>query len=154
MTRFIEGSHDADGLHIGIAVASWNQAVTDRLLDGAVRRAKELGAAEVTVLRVPGALEIPIAARALALSGCDAIVALGTVIKGDTDHYEIVVKESAAGISAVALETARPVANAILAVRDYAHAVERSAEGDANAGVQAVNAAVTTATALRQLGEA
>lgn len=153
MTRIVEGSLDASGLHIGIAVALWNQSITDRLIEGATRRLEELAAAEVTILRVPGALELPLAAQRLVQSGCDAVVAIGTVVKGETDHYEIVVRESARGISRVALDTGVPVANAILAVHDYELALQRAGSGEANKGVEAVDAAVMTASALRALGE-
>lgn len=151
MIRTFEGSDDAKGLHIGIAAARWNQAITDRLVDGATGRLEELGVQEVTLLRVPGALELPLAARKLAEAGCDAVVAVGTVVKGETDHYEIVVRESSRGVSQVAVDTGIPVANAILAVHDYQQAMERAGSGDANKGVEAVEAAVSMATALRQL---
>ena len=151
MTRFVEGSANADGLHVGVAAARWNQAITDKLLDGAVRRLEALGAAEVTVVRVPGALELPIAARRLAELGCDAVVVVGAVVKGETDHYDIVVRESARGISLVALETGVPVANAILAVHDYTQAVERAGVGESNKGSEAADAAVWTANALAGL---
>lgn len=151
MTRVIPGSGDGKGLHVGIAAARWNQAITDRLVDGAVGRLQELGVDEVTVLRVPGALELPLAARKLAEAGCDAVVAIGTVVRGETDHYEIVVRESSRGVSQVAMETGVPVTNAILAVHDYQLAVERAGSGDANKGVEAADAAVATATAFRDL---
>lgn len=151
MIRTFEGLADANGLHVGIAAARWNQAITDRLLDGATGRLEELGVHQVTLLRVPGALELPLAARKLAEAGCHAVVAVGTVVKGETDHYEIVVRESSRGISQVALDTGIPVANAILAVHDYQQAMERAGSGDANKGVEAVEAAVSMATALRQL---
>jgi 6,7-dimethyl-8-ribityllumazine synthase len=79
------------------------------------------------------------------------VVAIGTVVKGETDHYEIVVRESARGVSRVALETGVPVANAILAVHNYSQAVDRAGEGEDNKGVEGVNAAVVTANALREL---
>ncbi len=142
---------DGAGLHIGLAVASWNQTITDRLLDGAESRCEELGVSEVTVLRVPGALELPLAAKALIDKGCDAVVAIGTIVRGDTDHYEIVVRESTSGITRVALDSGVPVTNAILAVHDYGDAVERSDQGDANKGVEAVDAAILTATAIARL---
>jgi len=150
MTQSIEGDLDGTGLHVGVAVATWNRSVTDRLLDGAVTRLEALGA-EVTVLRVPGALELPIAALGLANAGCDAVVAIGTIVQGDTDHYEIVVRESTAGIARVALDKAVPVTNAILAVNEFAHAVERAADGPSNKGFEAAEAAVRTAVALRSL---
>jgi 6,7-dimethyl-8-ribityllumazine synthase len=150
MTGIVEGVLDGSGLQVGVAVATWNRSVTDRLLDAAVARLEELGAV-ITVLRVPGALELPIAARALAEAGCDAVVAIGTIVRGDTDHYEIVVRESTAGIARVALDSGIPVANAILAVNEFAHAVERAGAGPANKGFEAAEAAVSTAVALRSL---
>lgn len=150
MTRVLEGSLDGSGVRVGIAAARWNQVITDRLVDGAVSRLGELGA-EVIVLRVPGALELPVASKKLAEAGYDAIVAIGTVIKGETDHYDIVVRESAQGLARVSLDTGVPVANAILAVHDYEHAVERARSGEANKGVEAADAAVRMVTALREL---
>lgn len=147
----VQGVTDGAGLHIGLAVASWNQTITDRLLDGAESRCEELGVSEVTVLRVPGALELPLAAKVLIDQGCDAVVAIGTIVKGETDHYEIVVRESTSGIARVALDSGVPVTNAILAVHDYDDAVERSDQGDANKGVEAVDAAILTATAIARL---
>jgi 6,7-dimethyl-8-ribityllumazine synthase len=150
MTAIVEGDLDGSGLQVGVAVATWNRSVTDRLLEAAVARLEELDAV-ITVLRVPGALELPIAARALAEAGCDAVVAIGTIVRGDTDHYEIVVRESTAGIARVALDSGIPVANAILAVNEFAHAVERAGAGPANKGFEAAEAAVSTAVALRSL---
>jgi 6,7-dimethyl-8-ribityllumazine synthase len=152
MTRFVEGELDGSGLHVGVVVATWNQTVTDRLLEGALGRLAELGA-EATVLRVPGALELPLGARSLAEAGCHAVVAIGTVVRGDTDHYEIVVRESTGGVARVALDTGVPVTNAILAVDDYSHAVDRAGHSPSNKGYEAAEAAVLTAVALRRLGE-
>jgi 6,7-dimethyl-8-ribityllumazine synthase len=152
VTRVIEGDLDGNGLRIGIAVATWNRSVTDRLLDAAVGRLEDLGA-QVTVIRVPGALELPIACKALAEDGSDAVVAIGTVVKGETDHYEIVVRESTSGISRVALDTGVPVTNAILAVTEYGHAMERAGEGPANKGHEAAEAAIAMTRALRGLSD-
>lgn len=150
----IEGRLDGVDLHIGIAVASWNQTITDRLIDGATSRCAELNVSKVTVIRVPGALELPLAAQALAKKGCDGVVAIGTVVKGDTDHYDIVVRESSAGVNRVALDTGVPIGNAILAVHDFEQAVERSDAGEANKGSETVDAVILTATALRDLVKA
>lgn len=147
----VEGSLDASELKVGIVVARWNQSITDRLLDGALTRLKKLGAGEVIVLRVPGALEIPVGASALVKSGCDAIVAIGVVIKGETDHYDIVVGESASGINRVSVDSGIPIGNAILAVHDVDDAIARSEPGSTNKGVEAVDAAVSTANALMSL---
>lgn len=151
MTRVVDGPTEGEGLHLGVAVASWNRTLTDRLLEGALTRCEELSVSEVTVLRVPGALELPLAVLELAENGCDAVVAIGTVIKGATDHYDIVVRESSRGIADVSRAKRVPVANAILAVHDADQAVERSAPGPSNRGREAVDAAVQTATALREL---
>ncbi|MCI0425454.1 MAG: 6,7-dimethyl-8-ribityllumazine synthase [Actinobacteria bacterium] len=151
MIRQVEGDTRGSEIHLGIAVASWNRTITDRLLEGALEACTELGVEEVTVARVPGALELPVTALTLARAGCNAVVAIGTVIKGDTDHYEVVVRESSSGLGRVAIETGVPVANAILAVHDVAHAVERSGSGSANKGREAVAAAVATANTLAGL---
>jgi len=153
MTRFIEGLPEGAGLHVGVVVANWNRTITDRLLDGALQRLEEMKVTDVTVLRVPGALEIPVGARKLVDAGCDAVVAIGTVVRGDTDHYEIVSRESTAGVARVSLDTGVPVANAILAVTEYAQAMDRAAEGPSNKGYEAAEAAVSTTVALRRVGE-
>lgn len=147
-----EGDLEGEGLHIGIAAATWNQTITDRLVDGARLRAQALGVSKVTVLRVPGALEVPLAAGSLASMGCDAVIGIGAVVKGETDHYDIVVRQSSAGLTRVSLDTGVPVANAILAVHDFSEAMQRAGEGDANRGAEAAEAAVRMARALRQLG--
>ena len=108
MIRTFEGSGEGAGLSVGIAVASWNQSITDRLLEGALGRLDALGVDEVTVVRVPGALELPVAAKSLIERGADAVIAIGTVVKGDTDHYDIVVRESAAGIALLASRNRDP----------------------------------------------
>lgn len=149
--REVSGSHQAKNLKIGIVVARWNQSITGRLLDGALQRLDELGAEGVTVLRVPGALEIPVGALALAEKGHDAIVVIGVVIKGETDHYDIVVSQSTSGVSRVSLDTGIPMGNAILAVHDVEDAIARSEPGQSNKGREAVDAAIETATALRRI---
>ncbi len=149
----IRGDVDGQDLHIGVAAAEWNQSITDRLVEGAKRRAEAMGVSRLTVLRVPGALEVPLAARSLALNGCDAIVGIGAIVKGETDHYDIVVRESSAGLTRVSLDTGVPVTNAILAVHDFSQATERSGEGDSNRGAEAAEAAVRMARALVELQE-
>ena len=149
--REIKGSLDATGLKVGIVAARWNQSITERLLGSAVARLEELGAEDVTVLHVPGALEIPVGARALVEDGCDAVVAIGVVIKGETDHYDIVVSQSTSGVSRLALETGVPIGNAILAVHDVADALARAGSGEGSKGVEAVDAAVETANAVASI---
>ena len=138
-------------LHVGIAAATWYQGITDKLLDAAVSWLEDADVGRVSVLRVPGALELPVASRALLDSGCDAVVAIGTIVKGDTDHYEIVVRESTAGIAQVALTSGKPVTNAVLAVHDIQDAIDRSGPGADNKGIEAASAAVSAALAMRGL---
>jgi 6,7-dimethyl-8-ribityllumazine synthase len=140
-------------LHIGVVVAGWNRSITDNLLEGALHRLEQLAVGNVTVLRVPGSLELAVGARALARRGCDAVVALGTIIKGDTDHYQIVSSESSRGLTLVAHDEHVPVTNGVLAVHDVAHAVERAQPGPSNKGEEAATAAVETALALAALRE-
>ncbi|HUF95023.1 MAG TPA: 6,7-dimethyl-8-ribityllumazine synthase [Acidimicrobiia bacterium] len=149
--REVIGDLDASGIKVGIVVARWNQSITDLLLGSAMARLEELGADDVTVLHVPGALEIPVGARALVERGCDVVVVIGVVIKGETDHYDIVVSQSTSGVAQLALETGVPIGNAILAVHDVADALARAGTGDASKGVEAVNAAVETANAIAAL---
>lgn len=152
--RTIEaGGRPTSSLHVGVVVASWNRSITDRLLEGATDRLRREGVGTVTVVRVPGSLELPVGARGLAGAGCDAVVALGVVVEGETDHYEIVRDESARGLTLVANDLGVPVANGILAVRDIDHAVERSRPGSANKGDEAAAAAVATALVLSALSD-
>lgn len=146
------GVGDAATLHIGVVAAGWNPSITDKLLEGAVQRLEELGVGQVTVVSVPGSLELAVGARALARQGCNAVVAVGTIVKGDTDHYEIVSSESARGLTLVAQDFEIPVANGVLAVHDIEHAVERSRPGPSNKGQEAATAAVETALTLAALG--
>lgn len=136
---------------MGVVAATWNRSITDKLAGAAVERLEDLGVGRVTILRVPGSLELPIGAAGLAEAGCDAVVALGAIVRGDTDHYTIVAAESARGLTLVGLEHGIPVANGILAVHDIQHAVDRSQPGPSNKGFEAATAAVETALALTSL---
>lgn len=138
---------------VGVAVSTFNQAITRPLLDGVLEELQRLDVPEATVLEVEGALELPVAALALARSGCRAVVAVGAVIQGETDHYEIVSRESARGLARVSLMCGVPVGNAVLAVRKYEHAVERSRPGPGNKGREAARAAVLAARRLAGLNE-
>ncbi|MGH8874158.1 MAG: 6,7-dimethyl-8-ribityllumazine synthase [Acidimicrobiia bacterium] len=149
--RVIEGHADGSGVRVGIAVSTFNGSITSALLDGALAELARCGAEDVTVIEVPGALELPVAAKALVAAGCEAVVAVGAVIEGETDHYRVVVRESAAGLTAVALQTGVPVGNAVLTVRELEQAVERSSPGPGNKGAEAARAALVTVQALRTL---
>ena len=136
---------------IGVAASTFNSPITDPMLDAAVAVAQRAGIEEMVVMRVPGAMELPLAAQALAESGCEAIVAIGAVIKGETDHYEYVAEHATRGITDVSTRTGVPVGNALLTVRDYEHAVERSLPGPGNKGAEAAEAAIDLARKLETL---
>jgi 6,7-dimethyl-8-ribityllumazine synthase len=137
------GRNPAD-LTIGVAVATFNQAITDRLLDGAIKALEASGVGRVLILRVAGAWELPVAAAHLARQA-DAVVAIGAVIKGETDHYEVIVNESASGLTRVALDAIKPVTNAVLAAHTLEQALDRSEAGPGNKGAEAAAAAVAAA---------
>ncbi|OAI52266.1 hypothetical protein AYO46_05915 [Betaproteobacteria bacterium SCGC AG-212-J23] len=116
-------------MRLGIVASRFNEEITGQLLDRARTEARKLGV-EVQVVQVPGALEIPIALQWLAQAGkCDALVAIGAVIRGDTYHFEVVANESARGVSEVSLECGLPVANAILTLNSEAEAKQRIDKG-------------------------
>jgi 6,7-dimethyl-8-ribityllumazine synthase len=138
-------------LAIAIVVARYNEDVTRRLLRGALNALTERGVEEPDVFWVPGALEIPVAALALAeKGGYDAIVCLGCVIRGDTFHFEIVATQSAAGIMQVQLDTGVPITNGVLTTEDRDQAQARSGPKN-NKGAEAAVAAIEMANLLRSI---
>lgn len=150
------GSHDGRGLRVGVVVARFNELVTDRLLAGALDglRAAGVEAQDIHLARVPGALEIPFAARALATgAGVDAVIALGCVVRGETAHFDVVARESAAGVGAVALATGVPVLNAILTTENMDQALDRAGGKGGNRGRDAAYAAVEMARLARSLAQ-
>ena len=146
-----EISQDLDGsdLRVGVVVASFNEFITKPLLEGALGRLAELKVASVDVVWVPGALELAPLAGHLA-KRADAVIAIGAVIEGETDHYAYVAGQSAAGLTRVAIDNGIPVANAVLTVRDVEHAQDRSLPGPSNKGFEAAEAAVIAANAIRR----
>lgn len=142
----------AQGLRVGVVATSWHGDITDTLVERAVWVATQAGATTPTVVRVPGAIELPIVAQALATSH-DAVVALGVVIKGGTPHFEYVCDSVTAGLTRVALDSGVPVGNGVLTCNTQEQAQERSgAPGAAeDKGADAMVAALTTALVLRGL---
>ena len=141
---------DGSGLRIAVIVADFNPEITDGLLNGA-RVRLNLAKCDTTVYRAPGAFELPVLAKAAATSGYDAVVALGAVIEGETDHYHHIATQAARGLMDVSLETGVPVAFGVLTVRDPSHAAARSASGPGNKGAEAAEAAVRAALELRSI---
>ena len=124
----MNGKLEGAGLSVAIVRARFNESVGLGLLGSCTQRLRQLGVAEdaISVVTVPGALEVPLALQKLAATGrYDALIALGAVIRGETYHFEIVSNESAAGISAVALDSGIPIANGILTTETEAQAEAR-----------------------------
>ena len=138
------GSMDGDGLSIGIVRARFNDAITTRLANACLAELAELGVADkhITQITVPGALEVPVALKAMADSeDFDALIAIGCIIRGETYHFELVANESGAGVTRVALDHQIPIANAILTVENPAQADARAEEKGRDAARVAVEMA-------------
>jgi 6,7-dimethyl-8-ribityllumazine synthase len=140
-------------LRVGVVAARWHERITDALLDGALRALKEAGVDEPTVVRVPGTFELPVAAAALAGDGCDAVVALGVVVRGDTPHFEYVCQGATVGLTEVSVRTGVPVGFGVLTCDDDEQAYARSGLPGSveDKGYEAAQAAVATALTLRSL---
>jgi 6,7-dimethyl-8-ribityllumazine synthase len=140
---------------LGVVCSRFNAKVTARLLAGARRAWRDAGLedASVVVVEVPGAFELPLAARSLAGSGhVDAIACLGAVIRGETSHYELVAGQCAAGCQRVQLDTGVPVAFGVLTTDDLAQALARSGGAKGDKGYEAVETALEMLALIRVLG--
>ena len=154
MTQEVRGDLRGEGLRVGVVVARFNDFITSRLLDGAKAALSGHGVRDedITVASVPGSFEIPLTAKKLAGSGrFDAVICLGAVIKGETDHYEHVAGEAAKGISAVALATGVPTIFAVLTTDTLEQAINRAGGKQGNSGYSAGVAAIEMANLMRAL---
>ena len=152
--RVVAGGLDGKGLRIGIIVSRFNDFISERLLQGALDCLLRHGVAEkdITIARVPGAFEIPVAARRLALSRkFDAVVCLGCVIRGETSHFEQVCAEVARGVASVALEAGLPVTFGVLTTESLHQAIERAGAKGGNKGWDAALAAIEMVSLFRSL---
>jgi 6,7-dimethyl-8-ribityllumazine synthase len=152
--KTIEGDFTARGVRFGIVLARFNAFIGERLLEGAVdtllRHGAEAGG--ITVARVPGAFEIPLAVKAMAAAKqYDAILALGAVIRGETPHFDYVAGECAKGLSQVGMQFDIPVAFGVLTVDTVAQAIERAGTKAGNKGVDAAMSAIEMVNVLRKL---
>lgn len=154
--QMIEGQYtDADGRY-AIVVGRFNQFVVDSLVEGAVDALTRHGVDEdnITVVRVPGAFEIPLAAQAVAEKGdVDAIIALGAVIRGSTPHFDYVAGESASGLNKVQMDTGIPCSFGVLTVDTIEQAIERAGTKSGNKGAEASLVAIEMVSVLRQISE-
>ena len=155
--RELEGELTAAGLRFAILVSRFNSFVTDRLLNGALDALTRAGAApdSISIVRVPGAMEIPVAARHLAESGeYDALICLGAVIRGETPHFEYVSAEASRGVAQAALASGVPIGFGILTVENLEQAVDRAGLKSGNKGFEAAMTAVEMANLLRKISGA
>lgn len=143
---------DASSVTLGIVVSTWHATICDALLDGALRAAKQLGVTDPAIVRVHGAIEIPVVAQALAAK-YDAVVALGVVIRGETPHFDYVCDAVTQGLTRVSLDLSTPVANGVLTTNTEQQAIARAGlpQSSEDKGAQAAAAALSTALVLRDL---
>jgi 6,7-dimethyl-8-ribityllumazine synthase len=152
-----EGELHGEGLRVAVVASRFNGDVTERLLDGAVDGLRSHGVdpTSIRVAWVPGAFELPLAAHRLASSGeVDAVVCVGAVIRGDTDHNVYVAGQCAAGLQRAQLDTGVPVAFGVLTTDSVEDALARAGGRHGNKGAEAASAAVQMADLLRQLPKA
>jgi 6,7-dimethyl-8-ribityllumazine synthase len=154
MPKFIEGKLNAEGLRFGIVVGRFNSFIGERLLEGALDALIRHGAddALITVARVPGAFEIPLAVQRMAKSGnYDALICLGAVIRGSTPHFDYVASEVSKGIAHVSLDTGVPIAFGVLTTDSIEQAIERAGTKAGNKGFDAAMTAIETANLFKEM---
>ena len=152
--RIVTGQLDGKGLKIGVVVSRFNDFIVERLLAGAIDGLARHGVADkdITVARVPGSLEIPLAAQKMARSKrFDAVICLGCVIRGETSHYEQVCSEVARGVARAALDSGVPVTFGVLTTENLQQAIERAGAKGGNRGWDAAEAAIEMVSLLKGL---
>ena len=154
MVEIIEGDQSAKGLRFGVVVSRFNDFITSNLLVGTLEGFKESGVekADLKILKVPGAFEIPQAAKKLCSTGSiDAVVCLGAVIRVETSHFDYICAEASRGIGQVGLEFNIPVLFGVLTTENLEQAIARSGSGSSNKGRETALAAVEMATLYKKL---
>jgi len=152
--EILEGTHLAQDSRFGIVVSKFNELITNRLLDSALETFKKGGASDqhIRIVRVPGAFEIPLIARQLAETHqFDAIICLGSVIRGETAHFDYICAETSRGIAQAALDTGVPVIFGVLTTETVDQALERAGSPQRNRGVHAAQAAMEMASLMKQI---
>jgi 6,7-dimethyl-8-ribityllumazine synthase len=152
MPRSFEGDHDARGLRFGVIASRFNGEIVEGLLAGALECLTRHGAADekIAVYRVPGAFELPQAARRV-LQKHDAIVALGCILRGETPHFEFIANQVTTELSRIASEARVPIAFGVITCDTLQQAIERSSQGAGNKGWEAALAAIEMANLWRVL---
>lgn len=154
MPKFMEGNLDGKGLTFGIVVSRFNSFICERLLEGALDALVRHGVsdADVTIARIPGAFEIPLAAQTMAASQkFDAVICLGAVIRGSTPHFDYVASEVSKGVASVSLQTGVPIAFGVLTTDTIEQAVERAGTKAGNKGFEAAVTAIETINVIKAL---
>ena len=154
MPKVVEGRLSAEGFRFAIIVSRFNDFICSRLMEGAVDALSRHGCDEgnMVIIRVPGAFEMPLAARKLARTGdYDAVICLGAVIRGATPHFDYVAAEVSKGIASVALESETPVTFGVLTTDNLEQAIERAGTKSGNKGYEAAMAAIEMVNLFKQL---
>lgn len=143
---------DGTGLSVVVIAGSWHDVITDGLIAGATRVLDTAGASH-SLVRVPGAFELPVAAQAALRSGADAVVCLGVIIRGGTPHFDFVSNAATDGLTRVALDEGKPVGFGVLTLDDEQQGIDRAGLPGSreDKGAEAATAALATAAVLRQL---
>jgi 6,7-dimethyl-8-ribityllumazine synthase len=156
MAKTLEGKLIAKGLKFGIVLSRFNNFISERLLEGALDALRRSGAeeADCVVARVPGAFEIPLAAKRMVRSKrYDAIICLGCVIRGATPHYEYIATEVTKGIASLTLESEVPISFGVLITDNIEQAIERAGTKVGNKGFDAAMTAIEMANLLQEIGK-
>jgi 6,7-dimethyl-8-ribityllumazine synthase len=154
--KIYQGNLKAEGFRYAIIVSRWNEFLTDRLVEGAIETLGRLGASEnqIEVFKVPGAFEIPLAARKIATSKrFDAVLCVGAVLRGQTPHFDFVAGEATRGVTNAALESGIPVVYGIITADTLEQAIDRAGVKAGNKGSEAAMVAVEMANFYRLLSE-
>ena len=149
----INGALDAKGLRIGIVVSRFNSFLTEQLVKGAVDAFVRMGGDEkaLTLVRVPGAYEIPLVAKRMAAKKFDAVIALGAVVQGATAHADLINQATAKAFSEISIATGVPVLDGVVAAENLEQAVERCGTKQGNKGFSAMQSAIEMANVMKKL---
>lgn len=151
----IEGDQTIDNARVGIVASKFNSFVVDRLLSACLETLKAAGLNEkdLEIVRVPGAFEIPVAAqRLIRKNKCEAVIALGAIIRGETPHFKYIANECSRGLSQVAINNDVPVIFGVLTADNSDQAMDRAGPEESNKGAEAARAAIEMISLLRKIG--
>jgi 6,7-dimethyl-8-ribityllumazine synthase len=153
LAKTIQGRLNAEGLRVAIVASRWNDFIVSRLIGGAIDALERLGASNdaITIIRVPGSFELPMAAKRAAISDeYDAIICLGVVIRGETSHNEYIAAEAIKGIAQVSLETNLPIALGVVTADNLEQAIDRAGAKSGNKGFDAAMTVVELVNLFRE----